>query len=199
MIYLFENSLTFFIFKFRTQKYKYAYIFQTKQIIENFPKLTSICQYSMELIFNDIQPGGFQTLILIGGRGGGVPYSIFQIGKRSYQEDCSSTPLNCRNHLEIKQCISTIVYCFSFIQCTTNIGHKYSRYKCVTIIYSTLSVFLKIVSMKQGYTYKKRLQFYSVCLILHVHELVFRFSFFRFRFRFFVFRLRRILILRNSI
>lgn len=171
MIYLFENSLTFFISKFRTQKYKYAYIFQTKQIIENFPKLTSICQYSMELIFNDIQPGGFQTLILI--------------GKRSYQGDCSSTPLNCRNHLEIKQCISTIVYCFSFIQCTTNIGHKYSRYKCVTIIYSTLSVFLKIVSMKQGYTYKKRLQFYSVCLILHVHELVFR--------------LRRILILRNSI
>lgn len=149
MLYLFENSQTFFISKFRTQSYEYAYIFQTKQIIEDFPKLTSICLYSIELIFNYMQPGGFQTLILIRG---GLPYRIFQVGKRSYQGDCSSTPLNCRNNLEIKQCISTIVYCFSFLQCTTNRGHKYPRYKCGTIIYSTLSVSLKILSMKQGYT-----------------------------------------------
>lgn len=33
--------------------------------------------------------------------GEGLPYSIFQIGKRIYQGDCSSTPLNCRNNLEI--------------------------------------------------------------------------------------------------
>lgn len=83
MLYLFENSQTFFISKFRTQSYEYAYTFQTKQIIENFPKLISICLYSMELIFNYMQPGGFQTLILIRRGGGGYHIAFFKLEKEA--------------------------------------------------------------------------------------------------------------------